>query len=163
MLVPPLKAAKLLERQVTKQIRDYMKARGWRPIRMQRTVMPGQFQTGEPGIPDYLFVRYLRPGIATALWIELKRPGGGKLRPQQREWISRELQRGALVWIVDDFDEFCAAYSGTFGWLHGKNFSNLLGTAMRDADEFVERCIEDGTIEPRMSGVLKKKKKEARL
>lgn len=112
-----LSPAALLEREVTAQIRDFLKAKGWRPIRMQRTVMPGQFQTGEPGIPDFLFIRYMGYGKGTLLWIELKRPGG-KLREQQVEWIAKERQRGGTVWIVDSFDPFAALYQERFAWLH---------------------------------------------
>jgi hypothetical protein len=117
MLIPPPKPVKLVEKEVTGQIRDFLKAKGWRAIRMQRTVMPGQFQTGEPGIADFLFLYYIKPGVTAAVWIELKRPGG-KLRPQQIEWIRKELQRGALVWVVEDFPSFADLYSRQFGWLH---------------------------------------------
>jgi hypothetical protein len=117
MLVPPTIAAKLLEREVTGQIRDYLQLKGWRSIRMQRTVVPGQFQSGEPGMADFLFVRYLKPGLAAALWVELKRPGG-KLRPRQVEWIARERQRGGSVMVVEEFEEFERSYRTLFGWLH---------------------------------------------
>jgi hypothetical protein len=89
LVAHPPKPKKLLEREVTGQIRDFLKLRGWRPIRMQRTVVPGQFQTGEPGMADFLFLRYLpgscaKPagdflteriapcGLTLALWVEMK-------------------------------------------------------------------------------------------
>ncbi len=114
-----LSAGELLERQITQQIRDYMQYRGWRPVRMQRTAIPGAFSTGEPGMPDYLFVRYLpKPlGACIALWIELKRPSG-KLREGQPEWHARERARGGTVWVVDDFEWFANLYEQHFGWLH---------------------------------------------
>lgn len=108
---------KLVERQVTQQIRDYLKAKGWRPIRMQRTVIPGQFQTGEAGIADYLFLHYLKPGIAAALWVELKAPAG-RLSGKQVEWIEAERERGASVWVVADFQAFAQAYAENFSFLH---------------------------------------------
>lgn len=114
---PNVTSAKLLEREVTRQVRDFLKGHGWRPIRMQRTVMPGQFQTGEPGIADYLFLRYLKPGLGAILWVELKRPGG-KIRPQQREWALKECSRGARVWFVEDVAELESVYAREFGWLH---------------------------------------------
>jgi len=117
MLVPSHKPPKLLEREVTGQIREFMKLKGWRPVRMQRTVMPGQFQTGEPGIPDFVFLWYIKRGIAACLWVELKRPGG-KLREKQVEWIGREQKRGAEVWVVEDFDTFHQRYYGEFSYLH---------------------------------------------
>jgi len=91
---------------------------------MQRTVIPGQFQTGEPGICDALFLFYLprakAPQVSLALWIEFKRPGG-KLREGQPEWHQRERLRGATVWVVDDFEFFEDLYQQHFGWLHSSD------------------------------------------
>jgi hypothetical protein len=118
--IPPVK---ILEKQVTEQVRDYLKYRGWRAIRMQRTVVPGAFQSGEPGMPDYLFLRYLPPfptpkgAAALCLWIEFKAPGG-KLREGQAEWHCRERLRGGSVWVVDDLDWFAELYEKHFAWLH---------------------------------------------
>ncbi len=116
-----LSAGELLEKQITQQVRDFLAFRGWRPVRMQRTVLPGSFQSGEPGQPDFLFLRYLpgcKPATAClALWIEFKRPGG-KLREGQPEWHQRERLRGGTVWVVDDFDWFEDLYERQFGWLH---------------------------------------------
>jgi hypothetical protein len=112
--------AKLLEKQVTEQVRDYLKYRGWRAIRMQRTVVPGAFQSGEPGMPDYLFLRYLPPAkgtLALTLWIEFKAPGG-KPRELQSAWHYRERLRGATVWVIADFDCFAEQYQKKFAWLH---------------------------------------------
>jgi hypothetical protein len=111
---------KLLEKHVTKQVWDYLGLRGWRPLRMQRTVLPGSFQTGEPGQADYLFLRYLtggKPGSTVALWIEFKAPGG-RLRKGQPEWHTRERLRGGLVWVVDSFEDFEESYRREFGWIH---------------------------------------------
>jgi hypothetical protein len=118
MLVPSPKPAKLLEKEVTGQIRDFLKVKGWRALRMNPTVvMQGRVLPGETGIPDYFFVKYIKPGISATLWVELKRPGG-KLRPKQIEWIAKEQQRGATIWVVDSFTEFADAYSRSFSWLH---------------------------------------------
>jgi len=111
---------KLLERHVSRQVRDFLEYRGWRAIRMQRTVIPGSFQTGEKGMADYLFVRYLpevKPGCSLTLWVETKRPGG-PLRKHQPEWHAEERLRGAQVWVVDDFDLFARNYERVWGWLH---------------------------------------------
>jgi hypothetical protein len=109
---------KLLEKHVVGQVRDFLELHGWRPVRMQQTVVPSAFRTGEPGQPDYLFLRYLggRAGAAAALWIEFKRPSGrpGKNQP---EWHARERGRGGLVWTVDSFDSFLACYEAHFSWL----------------------------------------------
>jgi VRR-NUC domain len=114
-----LSPGQLLEKEVTQQVKDFLAYRGWRPIRMMRTAVPGSFSVGEPGMPDFLFCRYLdKPmGACLALWIEMKRPGG-KLRDGQPEWHARERARGATVWVVDDFDFFANLYEKHFGWLH---------------------------------------------
>ena len=115
-----LSQGELLERQVTAQVRDYLKARGWRAIRNQVTVLPGAFQTGTRGMPDFTFLRYLDckvPAAALCLWIEVKRPSG-KLSEAQVEWHSKERLLGGTVWTVDDFDWFVGEYERAFGWLH---------------------------------------------
>src|ERR1043166_3882420 len=50
---------RLLEKHVAQQVRDFLSYRGWRPVRMTQTVLPGSFRTGEPGQADYLFLHYL--------------------------------------------------------------------------------------------------------
>jgi hypothetical protein len=110
----------LLEKDVTRQVVDYLAFRGWRAIRMQRTVLPGSFQTGEPGQADYLFLRYMpggKPGETMALWVEFKAPGG-RLRNGQAEWHAREQLRGGIVWVVDSFEDFEESYDREFGWVH---------------------------------------------
>ena len=108
---------------VSKQIKDYMVARGWRPIRMQRGLYSGPattFSSGEPGMPDYLFLRAIegdKIGVMAGLWVEMKRPGG-KLKKHQPEWHARERLRGFPVWVTDDLDSFMAAYEKNFSWLH---------------------------------------------
>jgi hypothetical protein len=108
-----------------------MQAHGWRAIRHQRTAVPGSFSTGEPGIPDSQYVRYFdKPmGAALIVWIEVKGPndkrkcrcaGDGRVCGycQQLRWHARERARGAVVWVVDDFDQLCVIYEKVFGWLH---------------------------------------------
>jgi len=117
--LPPLK-----EREVVRQVKDFLQWRGWRPIRMQRTIIPGAFQTAESGCPDYLFLRYEtgnydRTGAALALWIEFKRPGG-PMRAGQAEWHERERIRGAAVWVVEELDDFMTLYNQHFEYLHPK-------------------------------------------
>jgi hypothetical protein len=114
---------KLLEKDITRQVCDYLGFRGWRSLRMQRTVLPGSFQTGEPGEADYLFLYYMtggRPGSTLALWIEFKAPNG-RLRKGQAEWHARERLRGGLVWVVDSFEDFEATYKQKFGGLHAED------------------------------------------
>jgi hypothetical protein len=113
-----LSPAKLKERDVTKQVCDFLKLRGWRPVRFQRTVMPGQFQTGEPGIPDFLMLRYLENGVALAVWVEFKHPKTGKTRDDQVIWQERERLRGATVIQVNNLEVFGKWYDTHFGWVH---------------------------------------------
>lgn len=110
---------KVQEREVTKAVSDYLKLRGWRPLRMQRTVLPGQFSTCEPGTADVLYLRYdttalHSPGWGQMLWIEFKSKTG-HLGPKQEEWIAKEKTRGAVVLVVDDFQAFVSYYEKAFG------------------------------------------------
>lgn len=120
----------LAERDITGQVRDYLAHRGWRPIRQQRTAVPGAFSTGEPGMPDMLFIWYFEEpaGAAAALWIEFKSSRGERscrchskkvcTTCQQKKWRLRESRRGAVVMTVSDFDNFEVRYKDLFGWLH---------------------------------------------
>lgn len=126
--------SKLAEREVDAQIKGFLEFKGWRPKREQRTVIPGQFQTGEPGIPDRLFIHYLtglkgKPiGLSLTLWVEMKRPGA-KMRCNcraghtctmhaQMNWRAKEEQRGGIVAQVESFADFVPWYEERFGWLH---------------------------------------------
>jgi len=114
----------LAERDVKRQVCDFLEWRNWRPIRNQVSVSQnaagGWFRTGENGMADYLFLRYLddKPGAALALWVELKREGKPR-RPDQVKWQLEETLRGALVVTVDRYEDFEQWYYQTFGWLHG--------------------------------------------
>lgn len=123
---------RLDESQITKQVKDFMLAHGWRSVRMQRTVVPGQFQSGEPGMPDMLFIRYLENAVSLTLWVEFKTPQdrrkcrcaqilGTKKRCtvcDQAKWRDRERRAGGAVWLVDDLGRFIDAYDRQYGWLH---------------------------------------------
>ncbi len=100
---PRLRSLKPQERDVAKAVKDFMAAKGFRCVRMQRTVIPGSFQAGEPGIPDLLFLRYRDGSI---VWIETKRPGG-KRSKDQLDWHCNEVIRwpGAEVWTVSSIEE----------------------------------------------------------
>lgn len=118
-------ASNLLEADVTRQIKDFMRFRGWRAIRFQRTIVPGQFQTGEPGIPDWLFVRYLQTefaGLCVLCWVEMKRATRGKLMANQVSWRDRERRLGAIVLKANDIGEFHAEYERLFGWLQSEEW-----------------------------------------
>jgi len=131
-MLGPIRPTGLTEADVTSQVRDYMEAKGWRSVRMQRTIVPGQFSTCEPGTADFLFLYYSRKA-ALALWVELKKPKarmyckclqnrGTRKRCtycDQINWRAKERARGAVVWAgVDNIADFIAAYDKTYGWLH---------------------------------------------
>ena len=121
---------KLLEKDVSKQVKDFLKARGWRPVRTQFAFSPGSFATGEPGMPDWLFLRYEAPGRGLILWVEVKGPNDqrkcrcqpGDRKPckvcRQRLWHERERGLGASVCVVEDIELFSAAYERSYGHLH---------------------------------------------
>lgn len=110
----------LAERDVTKQVRDYLAYRGWRPIRQGRTAVPGAFSVGEPGVPDFVFLYYFDEprGAAAVLWVEFKSPRpGSKRSDDQVKWHTREKARGAVVVTVSDFLAFEQWYRRKFSWL----------------------------------------------
>ena len=131
-MLGPVIPTGLTEADVTGQVRDFMEAKGWRSVRMQRTIVPGQFSTCEPGTADFLFLYYCRKA-ALALWVELKKPRarmackciqnrGSRKRCtfcDQINWRAKERARGAVVWSgVDEIGAFIDSYEKTYGWLH---------------------------------------------
>jgi hypothetical protein len=127
----------LSEASVTEQVKSFLEARGWRAVRNQRTVMPGHFQTGEPGMADFCFVYYKPtkryPALSLTLWVEFKKKNsrmrckcienrGTRKRCtmcDQKNWRDRERARGALVFTgVDDCEWFIEQYETLFAWLH---------------------------------------------
>ncbi len=125
------------ESQIVDGVTQYLQVRGWRPIRFQRTVVHGQFQTGEPGQADYGFIYYLKsavcPTLCLFLWIEFKSKNDRRkcrcLQNQgtrkrctvcdQKTWRDRERARGGIVWSgVNDVEWFIENYDKTFAFLH---------------------------------------------
>ena len=130
---------KVLEKDIARQVCDFLRARGWRPIRTNVVAGPG-YGIGEPGMPDYLMLHYQPNGRALVLWIEFKGPNdkrrctcqpGKQCKPcRQKAWHVRERQRGASVAVVDDLQWFIDEYEKAYGWLHtgdtGRGQLNLL-------------------------------------
>lgn len=136
---------RLSEADVTKQVCDFLSYEGWRSVRMNvggatyRTltnetgwdsggeVVDRYVQFGEPGQPDWLFIRYgrqnrdfshARPWIRYAeklLWIEFKAPGK-KPSAGQIDWHEAERARGALVMVVDNYEVFRDWYRGAIAF-----------------------------------------------
>jgi hypothetical protein len=119
-----MKSIRLKERDVAKQIRDFLEWHGWRTLRWNIGVMTNEagavVRFGEKGTPDLMFVYYFlrrKPGAALVLWVETKRQGAD-LRDSQIEWQFKETKRGALIVTVDNYEEFRDWYLESFEWLH---------------------------------------------
>jgi hypothetical protein len=112
------------EAQIQKQIDDFLELDGWRIIRTDLPHLRG-LGVQERGIPDRLYVRYEKQGPAPFgefvydrswiqhLWIEMKKRGG-KLSQAQKDWITRERARGALVIVAGE--DFEASLDGFYTW-----------------------------------------------
>jgi hypothetical protein len=118
--------SRILEAHVQQAVVEYLQLDRWRAFRTELTVQRERGRVvGERGQPDYLFVRYSHPcrGAGCSgehcgtidcvecelLWIEFKRPGE-KPRADQIAWHQAERKRGALVLVVDSFDDFAKLY-----------------------------------------------------
>ena len=115
---------KLRERDVTRQVKDFLEWKGWRAYRNQvitsQNVAGGWIRSGEKGMPDWLFVYYAQdhlPAMALVLWIEMKAEGE-PLRPDQVRWQEIEMARGAWIVTADKYETFVDWYEEKFGWLH---------------------------------------------
>lgn len=104
-----------LEREIQEQVTALLQFDGWRAFRTELTVQRERGRVvGEGGQPDYLYLRYDRPGFAAGnaevIWVEYKRGKFGKLSQAQKFWHLAERQRGALVWVIGSVDEFMKLY-----------------------------------------------------
>ena len=115
----------LREADVAKQLRNFLEYRKWRRVRNQRTVVPGSFQTGEPGMCDEQWIYYLdaHSGLCVVQWIETKRALRGKRSDDQKAWQDREVARGAVVMNCNDIEEYMREYERRFSWLHTGTFA----------------------------------------
>ena len=116
---------RLSERDVARQVRDFLEYRGWRCFRWNVGLATNQQGTvtryGEKGMADLMFLYYdydvEHAGSALCLWIETKREGAD-LRPEQVTWQLKESKLGALIVTVDQYEKFLTWYRTQFGWLH---------------------------------------------
>jgi len=113
----------LKEADIQRAVSDLLAADGWRVFRMELTVQLEYGRVvGERGMPDCLYIRYMS-GVdacmcgcsahcvcAQVLWVEFKTPTT-KPTECQRAWHMAEVDRGALVLIVDGIDAFRKWYS----------------------------------------------------
>lgn len=107
----------LKERDITKQVCDFLRAHRWRLIRMNVSKVQfndaGWMQFGESGMADYLALYYLPDSLAVAMWLEFKQ-AKGKLARHQELWHARERKDGASVYVVRDYDSFRKFYDAAF-------------------------------------------------
>jgi hypothetical protein len=131
------------EAHVQQTVREFLELDGWRAIRTDPVSDRSRGKGfGEPGMPDYLFLRYetdptsatiamISPRARTfclsraaVLWIEFKRKSSkrvgvsehwqpGRVAAHQLRWHEAERMRGALVLVVDDIDEFTKWYKAS--------------------------------------------------
>lgn len=100
---------KLSEADVTKQCIDFLRAHGWRCIRLETkpVIGPGGHAEliGERGQPDWLALRVESPGTAvvSAIFIEFKAPGRKPTR-KQIEWHEQAQRDGFEVWVIDSLE-----------------------------------------------------------
>ncbi len=117
--VPPKGAAPVREADVTKQVIDFLKALGWRPVRNNVGRIRRSYRFGEKGMADWTMIRYAPWngggfGRVAMFWLELKKPGE-KLRPGQPEWIDAERAKGALVCVAHSLKSFQSWYEEVYG------------------------------------------------
>lgn len=107
----------LKERDITRQVCDFLRVHRWRLIRMNVSKVQfndaGWTQFGETGMPDYLALYYLPDSLAVAMWLEFKQRKG-KLARHQELWHARERKDGASVYTVRDYESFRTFYAATF-------------------------------------------------
>ena len=130
----------MLEKDVQKQIIDFLSLRGWRFYRTHFAHIPGANSAGELGAPDGIVTRYMPtpevPARCMTWWLEFKGPRDQRTCQckldkkgktvlckvcRQKKWHERERQRGALVIQTSSLDAFAAWYDVQFGWLHRDN------------------------------------------
>lgn len=107
---------KLLEKDVTRQVLDFLVYEGWTAHRLHTgTARLGKSNShitlNPKGTPDWLFVR--RSGARQSFYAELKAPGG-KLSRIQNQRHAELKAVGHLVYVIDDFEEFLRAYNVEF-------------------------------------------------
>lgn len=82
------RTAKPREREIARQLRDWLLARGWYPVRLNSGLLKtldGRYVTiGEVGIPDYVVLHARHP----AFFLETKAPGKALSPEQERKrWV----------------------------------------------------------------------------
>ncbi len=116
-----------LESVEQRRVADYLRARGdllWTHVPNESKRGPRQGRAlrdagMKRGVPDILiFTPIYRAGVAApyvGLAIELKRRKGGKVSPEQREWINALGECGWRIAVAKGADEAISAIEACYG------------------------------------------------
>ena len=100
----PPRAPKPRENDVEKQLKDWLLARGWYPVRQQSGLLKtlyGRFvRIGEVGIPDYVVLHARYP----AFFLETKAPGRSLSPEQERKRWVIQAAYGLRVAVADGLE-----------------------------------------------------------
>jgi len=102
-------AIRLSERDIEKQLVDYLRLHGWNVHRLEADLWRSKRGAAreEVGTPDFICLRraswYENDRSVRAFYLEVKRPGG-KLRPSQEFWIGYARARGWCVIVADSLE-----------------------------------------------------------
>ncbi len=105
------KPGNLLEKEVTKQITDFLEAKGWTPIRLHTgtTLVKGSWiRHGKKGRLDWVMIHSEYP----AFYCEMKRNKGGKISLEQKESIALLERQGYEVAVPASLEEFQLWFAG---------------------------------------------------
>jgi hypothetical protein len=113
-LAPP--KLRLTEKDVTKQVCDYLRVRGWSVHRCHVGVYQpisggAPVRMGEKGMTDLFAVRPKHGAVAEFFWLELKAPGN-RPSPDQSLWMERQHAAGFEAVCFDSLEK-CADWVET--------------------------------------------------
>lgn len=86
------------------------------------------------GLPDR---RYVKKGVS-AVWVELKKPGG-KMTEAQRDWLMDELNGGGLAVVIDDVQTLASVLR------EAGNPSSIVRSVLKDrCRALIDLCAKRG-------------------
>jgi hypothetical protein len=117
-------SVKLSEADVTKQVTDFLRFRGWTLIRLNSGLFNTKdgkrtYQIGEKGQADWLALKAvpILSGVlplANVIFLELKAPGK-KPRADQQKWLEAKRRDGFHATWTDSLDRFIQWYQAGGG------------------------------------------------
>lgn len=108
----------LLERDVTKQVVDYLKLKSWILLRLHSGTVRGKTGGGfirlnSPGTADWIAIRG-KPKHQI-LFLEMKRENGGVVSAQQMSVALQYESQGIPTAVVSNLDDFKKWYEESYG------------------------------------------------